>query len=292
MSRSAWRRVARSVLTGIPLTPGLFTLIRSLDSSGRKLVDVRLQTCGSEHSAFSRMGRPRLKPASLASGRPSFYAAAHCHSNRYCVSSSKEAVPEKTAASPSCRVRESGMPPVEYWETLVDPGATLDRLGFTEGRHHVVAELGCGYGTFTIPVASRVRQLITFDIDGSMVHRTIQRATAQGLSNVQATVRDVVADGYGLEPESCDAVLLLNILHCEEPIEMLRSAAKLLKPETGRLYATHWQYDEKTPRGPPMSIRPHPEQIEEWAAATTLLKADLGPVACPPWHYGWVFRRI
>ena len=29
-------------------------------------------------------------------------------------------------------------------------------------------------------------------------------------------VRDVVADGYGLEDGSADAVLLMNILHCED----------------------------------------------------------------------------
>ncbi|CAJ1393350.1 unnamed protein product [Effrenium voratum] len=188
------------------------------------------------------------------------------------------------------RVRESGMPPVDYWEELLHPEPTLDALGFTSGRHVRAVEFGCGYGTFTVPVAQRVQKLHTFDIEEHMVETSRQRLAAAGLeARVELEVRDVLAQGYGLEAEA-DAVLLMNILHCQEPVQMLRQAAELLEDQ-GLVYAIHWRYDESTPRGPPMKIRPRPEQLADWAMQTGLLEVERGPIDCPPWHYGWTFRR-
>ncbi|CAJ1341840.1 unnamed protein product [Effrenium voratum] len=169
-------------------------------------------------------------------------------------------------------------------------GLRLDALGFTSGRHVRAVEFGCGYGTFTVPVAQRVQKLHTFDIEEHMVETSRQRLAAAGLeARVELEVRDVLAQGYGLEAEA-DAVLLMNILHCQEPVQMLRQAAELLEDQ-GLVYAIHWRYDESTPRGPPMKIRPRPEQLADWAMQTGLLEVERGPIDCPPWHYGWTFRR-
>eukprot|EP00439_Symbiodinium_sp_Y106_P066082 s928_g10.t1 len=169
---------------------------------------------------------------------------------------------DSTADSPT-RVRESGMPPVEYWETLVD----AETMPSTKLKTALVVELGCGYGTITLPVAKRCQSVRTFDIEPQMVAQTEKRLRGAGLSNVDVQVRDVVADGYGLEDGSADAVLLMNILHCEEPVRMLRQAAALLS-DRGMVYASHWRYDESTPRGPPLTIRPRPEQLKQWAVET------------------------
>ena len=54
------------------------------------------------------------------------------------------------------KLRESGRPPQDDWETLFDVARILDAFGF--GAHTGdVAELGCGYGTFTAPLAARIR---------------------------------------------------------------------------------------------------------------------------------------
>jgi len=119
------------------------------------------------------------------------------------------------------KLRESGMPEEAYWETLFDVPLNLDRLGI-DGRLGDVMELGCGYGTFTVPIARRISgTLTTFDIDGAMIERTRQRATAARVRNVVYVVRDVFADGFGGHAGSQDACLLFNILHCEEPIHLL-----------------------------------------------------------------------
>jgi SAM-dependent methyltransferase len=154
-----------------------------------------------------------------------------------------------------------------------------------------VVELGCGYGTFTLPVARRIGgTLETCDIEPAMVERTRRRAEEAGLGNVRAEVRDVLAEGFGGAPGSRDACLLFNILHGEEPERLLAHAAAAVRPG-GLVLVIHWRYDPATPRGPSMEIRPRPEQIVEWALRTGKLRWDGLVLDLPPWHYGLRFVR-
>ncbi len=182
------------------------------------------------------------------------------------------------------------MPEEAFWETLVDVPLILDRLG-VDARLRNVVEFGCGYGTFTIPVARRVSGVVTtFDIDPAMVERTRQRAATAGAYNVVYVVGDVFAKGFGVEAGSQDACLLFNILHCEEPVKLLAEAARVVKP-AGPVLVIHWRYDATTPRGPSMSIRPKPERIVEWGEETGLLEAEGPVIDLPPWHYGLRLKR-
>jgi SAM-dependent methyltransferase len=188
------------------------------------------------------------------------------------------------------KLRESGMPEESYWERLFDVELILDRLEI-DGRLRDVVELGCGYGTFTIPVACRIAGVVrTCDIDPAMVARTCQRAAAARLGNIRCDQRDVLWDGFGVPPASQDACLLFNILHCEEPLRLLNEAARVVRP-AGFVVVIHWRYDPATPRGPSMEIRPRSEQIVGWAGQTGLLDTH-GPVLdLPPWHYGIRFQH-
>ena len=188
------------------------------------------------------------------------------------------------------KLRESGMPEEVYWETLFDVPLILDRLGIDERLRNVV-EMGCGYGTFTIPVARRISGVLTtFDIESEVVERTQQRAAQAGVSNVLYVVDDVFANGFGGEPASKDACLLFNILHCEQPVRLLSEAARVVRP-SGFVHVIHWRYDPATPRGPSMEIRPHPEQIVNWAKEVSLFASPEGVLDLPPWHYGIRFQR-
>lgn len=188
------------------------------------------------------------------------------------------------------KLRESGMPEEAYWETLFDVPLILDRLGINRQLRDVV-ELGCGYGTFTLPVALRISGVLTtFDIESEMVERTRQRAAQAGVGNVLCFVGDMFTDGFG-ESASKDACLLFNILHCEQPMKLLAEAAQVVRP-AGFVYVIHWRYDPATPRGPSMEIRPRPEQILDWAGAAGLLASPEGVLDLPPWHYGIRFKHV
>ncbi len=181
------------------------------------------------------------------------------------------------------KIRDSGMPEEAYWESLFDVPLILARLGIDDslgdGSFCDVAELGCGYGTFSIPIARAIQgTLYTFDVDPVMIARTIERA--HGL-RVVCQYRDVMESGFGVQ---VDVALLFNILHCERPVELLRHAAAAAET----VLVIHWRYGE-TPRGPDFDIRPRPEQIVAWAAEAGL---QAGPVIdLPPWHYGLRLKR-
>jgi SAM-dependent methyltransferase len=171
------------------------------------------------------------------------------------------------------KIRDSEMPDETYWESLFDVPLILSRLGIE--RYHDVAELGCGYGTFTVPIAKAISgTLYTFDVEPEMLARSKERAA--GL-RVVFEQRDVVEAGFGIQ---VDAVLLFNILHGVMPIRLLNHAAA-----AGReVLVIHWQYGE-TPRGPSLDIRPRPEHIIFRARAAGL--EPIGEIIdLPPWHYG------
>jgi SAM-dependent methyltransferase len=180
------------------------------------------------------------------------------------------------------KIRDSGMPDESYWESLFDVPLILSRLGID--RFHDVAELGCGYGTFSVPIAKAIGgTLYTFDVDAAMLARTKERAA--GLPIV-CDERDVMESGFGVQ---VDAVLLFNILHGEQPIQLLRHAASALRTG-GQALVIHWRYGE-TPRGPGLDIRPRPEQIIEWAGHAELALVG-GVLDLPPWHYGMTFAGV
>jgi SAM-dependent methyltransferase len=178
------------------------------------------------------------------------------------------------------KIRDSGMPEEAYWESLFDVPLILSRLQIEQ--FHDVAELGCGYGTFSIPAARAISgTLYTFDIDPAMVART--KARADDL-NILCQIRDVMEVGFGV---TVDAVLLFNILHCEEPVRLLHDAADALRDD-GRVVVIHWRHDIVTPRGPKAEIRPTPAQILAWGAEAAL-RSEGGIIDLPPWHYALHF---
>ena len=56
------------------------------------------------------------------------------------------------------KTRESGMPEREMWERFFDPVKILTMLGINSQTGDV-AEFGCGYSTFTIPVAKIIKAI-------------------------------------------------------------------------------------------------------------------------------------
>src|SRR5690348_6554431 len=187
------------------------------------------------------------------------------------------------------KIRDSGMPDEHSWERFFDARRVLRQLGLTHGQEEVV-DFGCGYGTFSIAAAKMTTGTIhALDIDPQMVAATASRARQLGLSNVRAIERDFVAQGTDLPPGSVDYAMLFNILHAEDVAGLLREAIRVLRPG-GTLGIIHWIYDAGTPRGPPLSIRPRPEQCARWAASAGFQLSG-APIELPPYHYGLVAQK-
>lgn len=187
------------------------------------------------------------------------------------------------------KVRESGMPDETMWERFFDAPGVLSRLGLTPQTSSVV-DLGCGYGTFTIPAAKVIAGTVYgFDIEPEMIRATGARAESAGLANVKLRLRDFVAEGTGLPDEGVGYVMLFNILHAEEPDRLLGEAYRILAP-AGIVAVMHWISDRPTPRGPSLAIRPRPEDCRRWMTAAGF-RVEPGVVTLPPYHFGLVGRK-
>ena len=176
------------------------------------------------------------------------------------------------------------MPPEEMWQTFFSPTETLKALGLRWDMADVV-DFGCGYGTFTIAAATITTGTVhAFDIESDMIAATREKAQRHNIPNIRFYQRDFVSDGTGLPDASMNYVMLYNILHAEEPKRLLSEAFRILR-RCGILGIMHWNYDPKTPRGPPMAIRPKPEQCARWAEEASFLIVER-LVNLPPYHYG------
>jgi ubiquinone/menaquinone biosynthesis C-methylase UbiE len=185
--------------------------------------------------------------------------------------------------------RESGMPDEDAWESFFDPDKILAKLRL-DPSYQLVVEFGCGYGTFTIPAARRCAGIVhAFDFEPGMVERTRNRAKTEGIANVRADLRDLIAEGTRLKSQSADYVMLFNILHVEQPLTLLAETWRVLRPG-GLLGIMHWNYDPSTPRGPSMDIRPKPEQCRQWAVEAGFQAAS-DTIDLPLYHYGLIFER-
>jgi len=186
------------------------------------------------------------------------------------------------------KIRESGMPKEENWTSFFDPAKILRMFGLGDGVFDV-ADFGCGYGTFTLPAAGMIKgKIYAFDIEPEMIKTVKQKAKKLKRNNVVPILLDFISEGSGLGDLSVDFVMLFNILHVENPVDLLKEAYRILR-QGGKVGIIHWIYDASTPRGPPMEIRPKPEQCKQWAESvgfTFEQQFDL-----KPYHYGLLLRK-
>ena len=186
------------------------------------------------------------------------------------------------------KARESGMPEEALWRTFFNPECILAKLECS-GTIDVV-EFGCGYGLFTIPAARLVSGNVhALDIDLEMVTTTASRVAEAGLDNIVIHERDFVAEGSGLPDRSVGYAMLFNILHIEEPVELLREAFRVLVPG-GRVGIIHWKRDPNCPRGPTLDIRPRPEQCRNWGIEAGLQFVRSEDLGCCTWHWGMLLE--
>jgi SAM-dependent methyltransferase len=186
------------------------------------------------------------------------------------------------------KVRESGMPEEDLWDKFFDSKSILRQFGINQEIKDIV-DFGSGYGTFTIPAAQMISgKIYALEIDPELIGKLEQKADQLKINNVQTVLRDFISNGSGLADSSVDFVMLFNILHLEKPAQLLREAFRILKTG-GKVGIIHWNYDSTTPRGPPMNIRPRPEQIRHWAESVGFIfekQFDL-----KPYHYGLILRK-
>ena len=133
----------------------------------------------------------------------------------------------------------------------------LDVIGIKAGT--TCADLGCGSGTFTIPLAKRVgRDGKVYAVDASVTALDQLKIKKPGVNIV--TLRAELTETR-LPPACCDLALLAFALSTSpDAAGILIEAARLLKPD-GRLAVVEWR-PVPPPPGPPMARRLRDDRMQ------------------------------
>ncbi len=187
------------------------------------------------------------------------------------------------------KVRDSGMPNEKTWNSFFDVDLILKEL-FIHSQIENLVEIGCGYGTFTLPAAQQLKgKLYAFDIELDMIDCVNKKILKNQIPNIILEQRDVLKHTIGLNDSSVDYVMLFNLLHHDAPNDFFIECHRILQ-QKGRIGIIHWRCDIATPRGPEMSIRPTPNQIVNWID-TNQFAIEREPFIILPFHYGLVVRK-
>jgi SAM-dependent methyltransferase len=188
------------------------------------------------------------------------------------------------------KVRESGMLDEKMWNDFFDIDLILSELQINDQVNDIV-EVGCGYGSFTIPTAKLIKgRVFAFDIEKEMIDILQGKIANQRINNIIPEQRDIVTKKTGLDYNSVDYVMLFNILHHDTQNDFFNEAYRILKPQ-GKIGVIHWRSDIPTPCGPDLSIRPKPNQVLHWIDKQ-MFSVSKEPFIIKPYHFGLILSKL
>ncbi|MCZ6891499.1 MAG: class I SAM-dependent methyltransferase [Chloroflexi bacterium] len=144
--------------------------------------------------------------------------------------------------------------------------------------YHVVADIGCGPGLFTIPLAKALPggKVYALDIQKEMTEACQRRVQEAHLGNVEVMLTKETV--FPLERGSLDGVFVAFVLHSQiDRSGFLRSVMDLLKPG-GWLAQLNWHLLPETTQGPPPERRIAVEEVlrlAEEVGFRTVLRREL-----------------
>ena len=153
-------------------------------------------------------------------------------------------------------------------QRLLDPqrAATLDTLAimsFSEiGHRDRVADIGCGPGYFTIPLAKALvdGRLYAIDIDGEMLNACRERVVQARMGNVEILKSEEF--DFPLESGSLDGIFMAFVIQQSPDKPRFLQAARRLLRTRGWGTILEW-YKQETPTGPPLERRVDPLELEK-----------------------------
>ena len=144
--------------------------------------------------------------------------------------------------------------------------------------YHVVADIGCGPGFFTIPLAKALPggKVYALDIQEEMTEACQRRVQEARLGNVEVVLTKETE--VPLEKSSLDGIFVAFVLHSQiDKPGFLMSAMDLLKPG-GWLAQLNWHLIPEPTQGPPPERRIAVDDVlrlVEEAGFRTVLRREL-----------------
>lgn len=152
-------------------------------------------------------------------------------------------------------------------ELILPPALVLKDIGL--GSNTVWADIGCGTGFFTIPLAKQVQQVYALDIRAEMLDDLNKSLTKLEILNVKVLQSE--ESRFPLTEQLIDGILTSLVLHeVDDPVAFFRELNRILKKD-GRLVVIEWA-KASTEMGPPIEHRLSIQQLDDWAHATGFVK--------------------
>ncbi|EGW35883.1 class I SAM-dependent methyltransferase [Desulfosporosinus sp. OT] len=155
----------------------------------------------------------------------------------------------------------------EQRKAILPPAQVLMDIGIES--HTVWADIGCGTGYFTIPLANEVKQVYALDIRTEMLSDLSDSLTKLQIPNVE-----VLQSGescFPLPDLLVDGILTSLVLHeVDQPNDFFRELHRILQTG-GRLVVIEWA-KASTEMGPPVEHRLSVQQLDDWALTVGLIK--------------------
>ncbi|MCS6956976.1 MAG: class I SAM-dependent methyltransferase [Aquificaceae bacterium] len=179
--------------------------------------------------------------------------------------------------------------PEENWQVLLLPEReswqSLESFfnAVKPQPEEVWADIGCGPGYFTLPLAERVKKVYAIDSSEFMLQRCKERTQAVGLERVEYL--QCTEDKIPLGDKEVDHSLLANLFHeLLNPEAFMREVKRITRE---RIILIDW-HPIPSPAGPPIEERVPEERAIEFMTSLGFRLLEKHKVY--PYHYFLVFK--
>jgi ubiquinone/menaquinone biosynthesis C-methylase UbiE len=167
-------------------------------------------------------------------------------------------------------------------EEFLNPEKVLEKLDLN--KKMVAADFGCGSGGWAIPLAKRVKWVYAIDIQEEPLSALRGRMRMEKVFNIDP-LKGNVEGKTTLISESCDLVLMTNLLFQVDDIKKVFEEAKRVLKKGGKILIVDWK--ENAEIGPEKRVSV--EKIKEVAKEMELnfeKEFDAGI-----YHFGLIFSK-
>lgn len=174
---------------------------------------------------------------------------------------------------------------------FINQDRIIRQLGVRTGM--VIADLGCGAGYFTIPMARLLQntgRIYAVDVLSAALESVMSQAKLYGLLNIETRRANVEVVGSTKIPDNkCNLVVLANILfQCSDQDALFAEAKRILAPG-GKIVVIDW-IPNNAAMGPKFESCISEETAKKMAIKNGL-KA-IGEIHAGVTHYGFVLEPV
>jgi len=167
---------------------------------------------------------------------------------------------------------------------FLNPTEVLNKLELS--KNMIAADFGCGSGGWVLPLTKILEngKIYAIDILEEPLSALSSKIKAQKLFNIEIVKGDI-EKGTRLLRESCDLVLMTNLLfECENKKKVFEEGKRVLR-KGGKILVVDWKKESKL--GPEKKVSP--EEVKKLAANIGFKLEE--EFEAGPHHYGLLFSK-